>query len=43
MKEREFDALSGSETIRFSGGQFRLAIETLDAARRDRAPRPETS
>ena len=37
MKQGEFDALSGSEAIRFSGGQFRFAIKTLDDARRNRA------
>jgi hypothetical protein len=26
VKQGEFDALSGSEAIRFSGGQFRFAI-----------------
>ncbi len=37
MKQREFDALWRAEAIRFSGGQFRLAVETLDSACRDAA------
>ena len=37
MKQGEFHALSGYETKRFYGGQFRFAIETLDDARRNRA------
>jgi hypothetical protein len=37
VKKGEFDALSGSEALRFSGGQFRFAIKTLDDARRNRA------
>ena len=37
MKQCEFDALSGSEAIHFSGGQFHFAIQTLDDARRNRA------
>ena len=41
MKQGEFDTLSGSEAIRFSGGQFRFAIETLDDARRNRAAGPK--
>ena len=41
MKQGEFDALSGSEAIRFSGGQFRFAIKTLDDARRNRAAGPK--
>jgi len=41
MKEGDFDALRRPEAERFSGGQFRFAIESLDDARRDRAPSPE--
>ena len=37
MKQREFDALWRSEAIRFSGGQFRLAVESFDDACRDGA------
>jgi len=37
VKQGKFDALSGSDAIRFSGGQSRCAIKTLDNARRDRA------
>ena len=37
MKQREFDALRGPEAVRFSGGQFRLAVESLDNPRRDTA------
>ena len=37
MKLREFDALWRSEAIRFSGGQFRLAVESFDDACRDGA------
>jgi len=37
MKQREFDALWRPEAVRFSGGQFRLAIESFDDARRDPA------
>jgi len=37
MKQREFDALWRAEAIRFSGSQFRLAIESLDDACRDGA------
>ncbi len=37
MKQREFDALRRPEAIRFSGGQFRLAIESFDDACRDAA------
>jgi hypothetical protein len=43
VKQRDFDALCGSEAERFSGGQFRDAVETLDNARRDRDPRRGTS
>ena len=38
MKEVDFDALRRSEAERFSGGQFRLAVESLDVARRDGDP-----
>ena len=37
MKQREFDAFWRSEAIRFSGGQFHLAVESLDNPRRDTA------
>ena len=37
MKQREFDALRRSEAVRFSGGQFCLAVEFLDNPRRDTA------
>ena len=37
MKQREFDALWRAEAIRFSGSQFRLAVESLDDACRDGA------
>jgi hypothetical protein len=37
MKQREFDALRRPEVVRFSGGQFRLAVESLDNPRRDTA------
>jgi hypothetical protein len=37
MKQSEFDALWCAEAIRFSGGQFPLAIESLDNACRDGA------
>jgi len=37
MKQREFDALRGPEAVRFSGGQFRFAVESLDRAGRDGA------
>jgi|GEM_PF-2365034 len=38
MKQRKFDALRGAKAVRFSGGQFCLAIESLDNPRRDHAP-----
>jgi len=37
MKQREFDPLWRPEAVRFSGGQFRLAVESLDDACRDGA------
>jgi len=37
MKQREFDAFWRSKAIRFSGGQFRLAVESLDNTCRDGA------
>jgi len=33
VKHREFDALRRSQAVRFSGGQFRLSVESLDDTR----------
>lgn len=41
MKQGDFNVLRRSEAERFSGGQFRLAVESLDEARRDRASGPK--
>jgi hypothetical protein len=37
MTQGESDALRPAEAIRFSGGQFRRAVEPLDDTCRDRA------
>ena len=42
VKQRDFDAFCRSEAVRFSDGQFCLAVETLDNARRNLSLRMES-